>query len=378
MSYFAFKRPHLANAYCDSLQGKGIANARSGLFLAGPRRVGKSTFLMEDLVPCAHKRNWICVYVDLWANKNANPAGLLAEAIKTKIALYQSKIAKLAKAIKIDKINVMGTFILDFSKSGFPDNMTLTDGLRVLSELSEKPIVLIIDEAQHALTTENGLNTMFAIKSARDQLNTNLETPSLMLVFTGSNRDKLTHLVLKKDQPFFGSDITSFPLLGRDYSDAFTEWANKSLAPNNQFLKDSIWQAFKLVGHRPEILRQMAGHIALSGEASNFAELLEKDALIWHNRIWEEFENDFNSLTPLQQAILEVLILKGHEWLPFSEESIGKYKQMTGIKEISTATVQTSIQSLRERDFIWQSGRGIYALEDESIIEWFKHFRGVG
>jgi len=73
----------------------------------------------------------------------------------------------------------------------------------------------------------------------------------------------------------------------------------------------------------------------------------------------------------LQQAILEVLILKGHGWLPFSEDSIERYKQITGLKEISTATVQTAIQSLRERDFIWQSGRGTYALEDESIIEWF-------
>ncbi len=69
-----FKRTHLAKAYCDSLEGKGIANASSGLFLAGPRRVGKSTFLIEDLIPEAKARKWLTIYVDLWSNKLADPA----------------------------------------------------------------------------------------------------------------------------------------------------------------------------------------------------------------------------------------------------------------------------------------------------------------
>src|SRR5579862_2518828 len=100
MSYFSFKRPRLAQAYCDSLEGKGIANTRSGLFLAGPRRVGKSTFLINGLIPEAEKRGWITVYVDLWANKNANPGNLIAEAIKAKIAIFERKITKLVKASK--------------------------------------------------------------------------------------------------------------------------------------------------------------------------------------------------------------------------------------------------------------------------------------
>lgn len=193
-----------------------------------------------------------------------------------------------------------------------------------------------------------------------------------MLVFTGSNRDKLANLVLRKNHPFFGSDVTPFPLLNKDYTDAFTDWVNQSLAPSNQFSKSSMYQAFKLVGHRPEILRQIAGKIALSGEANNFAELLQKDALTWQNRVWEEYENDFNSLSFLQKVILQILIEKGQPWLPFSEESMQIYSQLTGQQDISTATVQTAIQSLRNRGLLWQSGRGTYALEDESFAEWFK------
>lgn len=374
MRNFIFKRPKLAAAYCDSLAGKGIADARSGLFLAGPRRVGKTTFLQEELIPEAEKQGWVPIYVDLWSKKNINPSNLIEEAVKEKIAFYEGKLAKLAKGMRLEKIKIMGTFVIDFTQPGFPENITLAQVLHTLHKLAGKPIFLVIDEAQHALTTDEGLNTLFAIKSARDQMNVGLEKiPSLMLVFTGSNRDKLGNLLLKKSQPFFGSEIITFPLLDKDYTDAFTDWVNKSLSSQNQFSKANMWQAFKLVGHRPEILRQLASRIALSGDAKRFSEVLEKDALIWHEQIWGEYENDFSSLTVLQQAILTVLIDEKNLWSPFSEQSMGRYKQITGQQEISTATVQTAIQGLRERDLIWQSGRGAYSLEDEGFGEWFKH-----
>ena len=66
---------------------------------------------------------------------------------------------------------------------------------------------------------------MFALKSARDQINASSEAPNLMLVMTGSNRDKLAHLVINKAQPFYGSSVSPFPLLGRPFTDAFAAWS---------------------------------------------------------------------------------------------------------------------------------------------------------
>ncbi|MCW5589453.1 MAG: ATP-binding protein [Legionellales bacterium] len=373
MSHFSFKRPELAMAYCDSLEGKGIANARSGLFLAAPRRVGKSTFVLDELIPEAENRGWMTVYVDLWADKNANPAILIAEAIKAKMSLFENKLLKLAKAVKLSKLQLLGTLIIDFTQPGLPPNITLPDAIRFLADISEKPVMLVIDEAQHALMTDNGVNAMFALKSARDQLNTNTQHPTLMLVFTGSNQNKLAHLLLKKGQPFFGSDINAFPLLNKQYTDAFTQWVNKNLKEDNQFTQDSIWHAFELLGNRPEILRNIVGKIAIAGDAKHFDGLLKKDALILQNQIWHEFENEYLALNPLQQAILNTLINKGRDWSPFSEESMQNYKKLTQQKTLSTASVQTAIDQLREKDFIWQSGRGSYALEDESFAQWFIH-----
>ncbi len=373
MDPFAFKRIYLAQAYCDSLAGKGISNASSGLFLAGPRRVGKTTFLLTDLIPEAQKRHWETVYIDLWANKTADPLSLIIEALKTSLKAYQNKLTRLSKKFKLQKINFLKIIELDFSTLGLPDNITLVDLLRDLIYLSEKPVLLIIDEAQHALSSANGINAMFSIKSARDQMNSIHKAPELMLVLTGSNRDKLAQLTIKKNQPFFGSEISAFPLLGEDYIHFFTEKINAGLAANNQFNEESVWEAFQLTGHRPEILRQIIGRTALNHHAESFSDLLKQDAFLWHSQLWEEFENDFSQLSSIQKSVLTLLIQKGPLWSPFSENSLQYYRINSGQSGLSISAVQAAIHSLRERGFIWQSSRGAYALEDESFSAWFRH-----
>ncbi|MFA5171730.1 MAG: hypothetical protein WC426_09190 [Sulfuriferula sp.] len=371
MAQFSFHRPQLATQFCDALAGGGIIDARSGMFLAAPRRVGKSTFLREDLVPEIISRNWFPLYVDLWANKDADPGIIIAEAIKSALASHQGVIAKTAKSVGLDKIN-FGGFVLDLSKAGLPDSVTVADALEKLCEICGRPIVLIVDEAQHALTTPAGLNLMFALKAARDHLNRSNEAAKLMLVFTGSHRDKLAHLVLKKDQPFFGASITPFPLLGFDFAKYFTDWANESLAEDNRLSPDAVYEAFKLVGHRPEMLRSIIGQIALAGESENLASILQDRAREFHDQMWYEMESDFNSLNPLQKAVLQVMISKrGTTYPPFSEDSMLKYQKITGEATISTASIQSAIEVLRERGLIWNPSRGYYALEDDGLAEWY-------
>lgn len=372
MSQFSFQRPALANQLCEALAGGGIIDARSGMFLAAPRRVGKSTFLREDLVPEILKRDWLPLYVDLWANKEANPDILIAEVIKSAIASFQGRITKAAKSVGLDKIN-LGGIEFDLNMAGLPENITMSDALEKLYDACKSPIVLIVDEAQHALKTPAGLNLMFALKAARDHLNRSNVEAKLMLVFTGSHRDKLAHLVLKKDQPFFGASVTPFPLLGRDFTNAFTDWANESLAVGNHLAPDAVYAAFRLVGHKPEMLRTLIGQIVLAGEANNLSNILNDKAQEIHDQMWYEMESDFNSLNPLQKAVLQVMIAKrGSSYPPFSEESISEYKRITGSRTITMPSIQNAIEALRDRGLIWNPSRGYYALEDEGLAEWYE------
>lgn len=170
-SGFVFRRPALARSIADGLVGAGIQDFTSGLFLAAPRRTGKSTFLREDLIPECQLRGWLTVYVDLWADKEKDPAELIASAIAAALVPYEKGIRKLAKNIGIEKLSFLRTLSWDFSKPQLPVGATLTQALELLHHAAEKTVVLVIDEAQHALTSDSGINAMFALKAARDQLN---------------------------------------------------------------------------------------------------------------------------------------------------------------------------------------------------------------
>ncbi len=373
---FAFHRQPLAADLCNSLEGKGLVDSSSGLFLAAPRRTGKSTFLREDLVPEAGRRNWLCVYVDLWSDRSRDPALLLAEAIRNAIAGQQGIVTRMAKSAGLDKLNIMGTLSFDLSKLGLPGGATLANALAHLAEKAQKPVLLIVDEAQHALTSDDGVNAMFALKAARDSINQGKAGARLFLVFTGSHRDKLAHLVLKKDQPFFGSQVTPFPLLKQEFTDAYTDWVNARLAAGNQFDKQDMYEAFQWVGHRPEMLKAIIGEIALDlGDAGNLGQLLRQGAAGLRTRLWDSMESEVAGLTELQKAVLEVMVRKGKDFSPFSEDSLKAYREILGQEALAAHSVQAALDGLREKDLIWRSARGAYALEDESLAQWFAQGR---
>ncbi len=59
------RRDQLANALAQDLAGESLIDYSAGMFLAAPRRTGKSTFLNNDLIPECVRRGWRPVYVDL-------------------------------------------------------------------------------------------------------------------------------------------------------------------------------------------------------------------------------------------------------------------------------------------------------------------------
>lgn len=213
----SYPRPALANELVTALQGRaGFSDAHNGLFLAAPRRTGKSTFLQQDLRPALEAAGVVVVYVDLWADTARDPGALIAAAIGHALQPHLGMVAKAAKKAGLDKVSLAGWLQIDTSKIGKLDGLTLVDALRALHETAGKPVALIIDEAQHALVSEAGENAMSALKSARDQMNRPGEI-SLMLVMSGSDRDKLLRLVNTATAPFYGSQIQRMPPLGPDF-----------------------------------------------------------------------------------------------------------------------------------------------------------------
>ena len=373
-----FRRTALAETLVRDLAGESLVDYSSGMFLAAPRRTGKSTFLNNDLVPACVQRGWLPVYVDLWSDRDPDPAALISGAIGTALARPEGTLAKTAKKAGIDKINLLRTLSWDFTRPQLPAGTTLAQALAVLHQVAGQMVILIIDEAQHALNSAGGLNAMFALKAARDQLNRGDRPDGLRLVFTGSSRDKLANLVLKSKQPFYGASITPFPLLGRDFVEFITQVWNSRLADSNQFKVDDLEDAFERVGRRPEMLGKLLAEVSVGlGAAGSLGALLRTGALNHQAGVWSDYESAWNDLSPLQQAVLAVMAgraLGGQPFTPFSEQTLADVNRTLERQQAepnaSTPNVQKALDALREKELVWKANRGEYALEDASMAEW--------
>ena len=144
-----------------------------------------------------------------------------------------------------------------------------------------------------------------------------------------------------------------------------------------------IDEAFELVGRRPEMLRTIIGDVALElGEVSNLGQLLHSRAELLRAGVWTEFESAWNGLTLSQRAVLEVMVERSRNNLPFAPftddtlAAVAKALQAMGSDtQPGTQTVQACIDALREKELVWKSSRGAYALEDNSFADWLQHYR---
>jgi len=378
-----FHRPALASALADQALDTSLGTS-GGMFLAAPRRTGKSTFVRQDLVPEFERRNLSVIYVDLWIDKTVNPAVHIANAIRTELAREDGPVAAtLKKLTNMSKLTVgaWGNGLsFDLSQLNLSKDATLADALKALSTASQKKLILVIDEAQHALTTDEGLNALFSLKAARDSLNTDPGRYGMQLVATGSNRDKLATLVNGREQAFYGADMVQFPTLGKDYVQWLVGRAKLDLDI------DLATEVFQSLGSRPEPFRkalsqtrlQLAVNPAQDGNAM-LAGLAAKGV----HDAKTEFLNTVASLPPLQSALLRELAADsvlgpdvrraGLFSAAMKARLLARLETEMGAAHgvsVETPSVQNALDKLREENFLWRSQRGSYAVEDEQFLEW--------
>lgn len=371
-----FQRPELANRIAKQILVIGVGSAASsGVFLAAPRRTGKSTFVREDLRPALEAGGALVVYADLWANPTADPGNVIVNAIRATLASNDGVVLRLAKSAGMDKVKV-GSVSFDLDRVGLGKDVSLTEALVALSDETKKIIVLVIDEAQHAITTEAGVSALFALKAARDELNSS-QHHGLRVVCTGSNRDKLAMLRNSKDQAFFGAPLVNFPMLGEDY----IEWFCKEVDLPFQLDPKQVWPLFVEAGYRPEVIGAAADRFRFDFEvdvetgADKFAEEVR--------RLTDEMNQVqlgvIHSLTPIQSSVLRVMAAARENYAPFEAATLEKYrKAMTqaGLSvddaKADVPGVQQALIALQDKKLVWKAARGVYAIEEQSICDLLK------
>lgn len=376
-----FPRLPLARQLAQALRGKDVfGDAHNGLFLAAPRRTGKSTFLQSDLKPELEREGIVVVYVDLWSDQRSDPGMLIADAVGRSLRAHLGPVARVARSSGLETLTIAGTMKIDLGKIGRPEGTTLPDALRALLEAAKAPVALIIDEAQHALTSTAGETAMAALKSARDQLNAPGKV-NLMLVMSGSDRDKLLRLVHANGAPFFGSQIQRMPELGEDFIAHIAhliEAERPELAPVDASM---LSETFRQFGQRPQFFMAALGQALspLSGHAGRFEPAVLHAATQRQRDDEAQMASDFTGLKPLERAVLWRLLEQSRRFRPYDADALHFYKQKTGTR-VTAQQAQNALESLRQHtpSLVWKSARGEYAVDDAAMHRWYEERAAAG
>lgn len=237
----------------DDIEG----SLRSGLFFSGLRRTGKTTFLRQDLIPSLEAKGAIVIYVDLWSDVQASPAVLAHSAIAgalTQLEVPGSGIVDRLKRLKALDVGAAG-FKLGFQLDsvGQQNGPTIAEALTAVVDKAKTDVVMIVDEVQHALMTEDGKKLLLALKSARDAINPRRGTPgSFIFIGTGSHRAQIAELSAGRNQAFSGAELRPYPVLEGDY----VRYLLDRLAANGRTVPslEVGVEMFAALGSRPEEL----------------------------------------------------------------------------------------------------------------------------
>jgi hypothetical protein len=368
-SKYHFPRAELASQVAQMLTGSNLIGLSSdGLFIGGERRIGKTAFLINDLAPTLREQGYLVIYIDLTLVQSETTIHPIRQAFVTAKEEAKSQLKKTVKKITPAALsaNVFGVGGgVNFAKQ--QENLSMLEAFYALHDATKKPIALIVDEAQRAMSTKAGQDALWALKSTRDQVKNNRESSAqLLLVFTGSNRAKLADMVTKKDQAFFGSTVIQMPYLGVDYIKDVCSNFNRAVPSANLDYKKTN-QLFERLGKRPAVLWDAIQSCILSVEPMDTFNERVQIAVDQKKKDEEELVLvQIKNLPPLAQLVLKDIANEKESAPVFSTTNIKKYAAITKKKTLNTASIQAAIEVLINAELVWKSTRGVYQLEEPS------------
>lgn len=377
-----FHRPELARDMAEQLLSpKGLmVKIRSGLFLGGLRRTGKTTFIRGDLIPALEERGAIVVYVDLWSNTTAKPSDLLLAAVRKRLEeleVPESKTVEFLKRVKGLDLGAAGfKFGFNLAELGKAEGNTLAGAFSELVNLAKTDVVVIVDEVQHALGSEDGDNMLLALKAARDEINLRPDVPGYFLfIGTGSHRARVRELTIKGKQAFNGAMSEDFPVLEAD----FVAWLLKEadLAERTPS-QDVAFECFHRLGRRPEelmkalsALQQLPNFVNADQDLRAITEGVRQSAAGVDLARLDE-------LGPLALAVFGYVCKQGEQGVKklFSGATLDEYRNEVG-RAVGVEEVQKTANLLVESNILARDGHGIYGVSDPFLAEAFRNREDV-
>jgi hypothetical protein len=369
-----FQRSELGKSMANQLLSPSVLDEglRSGLFLSSPRRTGKTTFLRNDLVPALEDRGALVIYVDLWSNTLAKPATLLHNAIQKTLKDLQtpgSSVLETFRRVSNVEIGAAGfKFGFKLDSIGSPHGPTLAQALTEVVDQAKTDLVLIIDEVQHAISSDDGNQLLLALKAARDAINPRPHTPGYFLfIGTGSHRAQVSELTAKRNHAFSGATSAAYPLLKGDYVEFLLNRLAMTVKKEKLPSLEVAIDAFDTLGNRPEeMLKALRQLLQQEGEPDVFLPVIASTLRSAAASIELEKVEQLGSLA---QAIFnKIASTEGDARGIFSTDAAAEYSKSVG-REVRVEEIQPVVIALVAENIIMRRGHGIYAITDQFVQE---------
>ena len=377
-----FHRPHYARALAQQLLQPGPLDQGllSGVFLSGIRRIGKTTFIRQDFIPALLDRGALVLYVDLWTDRSRPPTILLQEAVRAAAAeLEQPASALLQKLrrVKGASFGVGGISLgIQLDGLGTPAGATLAEVFVALVRKAEGDVVLVIDEVQQAVASQDGQDMLFALKAARDRVNTATDLPGrLLIVGTGSHKSLVTDMATRRSQAFAGAHTASFEPLGKDY----VEWFLKRVGDAGLAVPSlqAAFAGFRDMGSRPEELAKAVRQLQDEIAAGRGVEADRAFATVCATLATAAAELDIQSIEDAGElAVLAFSrIAAGQARGLYAADTLASFSESIG-REISANDMTPAIDKLVAANLIVRKGHGNFDIADPFVKQvWLRHMQ---
>ena len=379
-----FRRPALAAEMAGQLLRPGPLNEglRSGLFLPGLRRTGKTTFVLQDLAPALEQAGAVVIYADLWSDPQADPAVLVHGAIRRTLDALRSPGSALLQRLRALKSLDVAAGALKFGfeveSLGAPGGVTLAAALTQVVDQARTDVVLIVDEVQHALSSEQGGQLLYALKAARDAINPRPGTPGhFLFIGTGSHRAQVGELTARRTQAFAGATSIAYPVLGEDYvAHLLARLREAGVAPLPS--RAVAHAAFGALGHRPEemlkALRHLHLHVPKHADPDTHLPAIAA-AMRTHAADIELAKVE--QLGGLAQAVFDRIAgTRGDTPGVFTGEALADYGRAVG-REVRTEEVQSTLNALLDANVVMRRGHGQYVVTDPFVQQTWTERRAL-
>lgn len=350
-----YPRTELAQSVLHLLSS-GLSSA---LTLFAPRRMGKTEFLLRDLMPQAEQQGWRVFYHSFMEDD----AGRVAQAFPAALADFSRPDGWLGRTAErlAGRVRLSGTLgPLTVGSEPSPEPApTVSHSIAQLAR-HKRPVLLLLDEIQELARRRGTAPLVASLRTGLDR-----HKDRVKVIFTGSSQAGLRAMFGDARAPFFHfATLLDFPPLERGFT--------RHLAATHQRItgraldEEQLWDAFLQLGRVPLHLRALVEELALNpgrgleqALATRLAQLADTSG----------FQRRWQALGELERQLL--LALGDSHASPYSQDTRHQLAQALGRDQLATSTVQTALRKLERRDYVTRDAHG-WRLADPAFAEWIR------